>query len=77
MTLMFYRVPVQRDGSEAETKLPLRAVAGRLALMRDDKAFPVTIEDADESSPTVRLLTIEGAFIASRAVVAHVMAAPD
>lgn len=76
MTLLFYRVPVTRDGSESETTLPLRAVAGGLALIRDQEAFRVAIEEAEPTSPpTVRLMTREGAFIASRAVIEHVLAA--
>lgn len=77
MTLLFYRIPAQRAGSESETILPVRPHAGGLALVRDQRPFPMTIEDTDATSPTVRLATVEGAFIASRAVIEHVIAAPE
>lgn len=77
MTLLFYRVPATRAGTESETTLPLRAHAGGLALIRDQHPSRVSIEDADAESPTVTLATIEGAFIASRAIVAHVLAATE
>lgn len=71
--ILFFRIPATPEGADAETRIAVLPIGAGLALVEGDESFPIAIEAADEM--TVRLATRRGAFLASAAVIAHVMAA--